>query len=56
MRKCYVKVEFNLIISMDEDANFEDIMNEMDYSFIETTGTGDILDSQMVDFVVEDSK
>jgi hypothetical protein len=44
-KKVNVKVTVDLLIRMDDDANLDDILHEMDYEFKSTLETGDIEDS-----------
>jgi len=55
-RKVYVTVQVGLIIDMDDDAILSDVINELDYSFSDQTGKATIVDSNLEDYSVEDSK
>jgi type IV secretory pathway component VirB8 len=55
-RKVTVRVTFNLKLSVDEGVEVSHVLNEMDYSFSDTTTSADVLDSNMTDFEVVDSK
>jgi len=55
-RKVAVTVKVLLRISVDEGAEITDLLNEMDYSFRDTTGKMDIEDTEVLDWNVEDSK
>jgi len=55
-RKVYVEVKVKLIIDMDEGIEVGDIVNELDYTFKDTTGTATIIDTEILDYEVTDSK
>ena len=54
--KVYVEVKVRLIIRQDDDANTQDVIDEMEYDFTDTTGKADIEDIEILDFEVVDSK
>ena len=56
MRKVTVKLEMNIVMSVDEGIEISDVINELDYQVIDTTTTADILDTEIVDYEVIDSK
>lgn len=56
MRKVYVDVKLSLVIRADEDSNFEEIMNELDYNFQDTTGKANVEDMEIRDYDIIDSK
>lgn len=56
MNKIYVEVKVQLIINKDNDISIQDILDEMDYSFKDTTTKADIVDTQILDYEVVDSK
>lgn len=56
MRKVYVEVKVKLIIRQDDDAKIADVIDEMDYSFADTTGKATIEDTEILDYEVTDSK
>jgi hypothetical protein len=55
-RKVYVNVTHRLIIRMDDGVEVDDVLNEMECSFSDTTGKADVEDTKMLDFEVTDSK
>lgn len=55
-RKVYVVVETRLIIDMDENIKVADVVQEMDYDFIPRTAGADIVDTEIKDYNIEDSK
>jgi hypothetical protein len=56
MRKVYVEVKTRLIIQADEDTEIADVISEMDYDFTSQTDGADIVDTEIRDFEVTDSK
>ena len=56
MRKVTVKLEMNVVMSVDEGVEISDVVNELDYQINDTTTLADILDTEITDFEVEDSK
>lgn len=54
--KAYVEVKVRLIIRKDEDANITEILENMDYSFKDTTGTADINETEILEWDVTDLK
>ncbi|HUT44137.1 MAG TPA: hypothetical protein VMW95_07350 [Desulfobacterales bacterium] len=56
MRKVYVDVTVRLIIRANDGANIEDVINEMEYSFRDQTGTANIEDTEITDYEIKDSK
>ena len=56
MRKVTVKLEMNIVMSVDEGIEISEVINELDYQINDTTTTADILDSEIVDYEVIDSK
>jgi hypothetical protein len=55
-RKVYVGVKVRLIINMEEGVSVDDVINEMDYKFSSNNDGADIVDSEIIDFEVTDSK
>ena len=56
MRKVYVDVVIRLIIDVQDDANFIDVMDELEYDFNDGTGKAWVNDSEITDWNVVDSK
>ena len=56
MRKVTVKLEMNVVMSVDEGVEISDVVNELDYQINDTTTSADILDTEITDFEVQDSK
>ena len=56
MRKVTVKLEMRIVMSVDEGVEISDVVNELDYQINDTTTAADILDTEITDFEVQDSK
>ena len=56
MRKVYVKVEVKLIIQAEEGVSIDDVISEMDYDFTSQTDNAEIVDTEIQDHEVLDSK
>jgi len=55
-RKIYVTVTTRLIINADDDQNISDVLSEMDYDFTSNTDGADIVDTEILNWEVTDSK
>ena len=55
-RKVYVNVTFQLVLDCDDDANVNEIVNEMDYDFCLNTDKSELLDTELQDWNIVDSK
>lgn len=56
MKKVTVMLKIRVAMSMNDGIEVSDVVNELDYSLFDTTTTADILDYEIVDFDVTDSK
>jgi len=56
MRKVYVEVTSRLIINMNEGIGVSDVISEMDYDFASQTEGADIVDTEIKEYDVTDSK
>lgn len=56
MRKVTVELEMRVVMSVDEGVEISDVVNELDYQINDTTSTVDILDTEITDYEVIDSK
>lgn len=56
MRKVTVEVKVKLIINMDEGVDVQDVVNELEYDFTSGLDSADILDTEILDHEVVDSK
>ena len=55
-RKVYVEAKVRLIITMAEGVEVADVINEMDYNFISATSLATIVDTEILEYHVKDSK
>lgn len=55
-RKIYVNITTRIIIRADDDADVDDVINELDYSFSDTTGKAQVEDTNITDYEITDSK
>lgn len=56
MRKIYVKVEARLIIQADEGLDVSDMLDDMDYEFVSATSKARVIDTEIRNCEIEDSK
>ena len=56
MRKVTVQLEMRIMMSVDEGVEISDIIDELDYQVNDTTSSADILDAEITDYEVVDSK
>jgi len=56
MRKVTVKLEMRIVMSVDEGVEISQVVNELDYQVSDTTTAADILDTEITDYEVVDSK
>ena len=56
MRKVYVDVKVRLIINQDDGVETSEVINEMEYSFTSNTSGAEIVDTEIKDHEVTDSK
>ena len=56
MRKVTVKLEMRVVMSVDEGVEISQVVNELDYQVNDTTTAADILDTEITDYEVVDSK
>jgi CheY-like chemotaxis protein len=56
MRKVYVDVTVKLILVVDDDADIQNVLDEMDYRFEGVSEKGEILDFHIEDYDIKDSK
>ena len=56
MRKVTVKLEMRIVMSVDEGVEISEVVNELDYQINDTTTAANILDTEITDFEVQDSK
>jgi len=56
MRTITAKVKFKLILTIDEGVEVGEIINELEYNFIETTTKATLEDTELLDFEITDSR
>ena len=56
MKKVIVEVKTRLVISMDDNIKVIDVIEDMDYSFDTGIEAADIIDTDIMDYEVTDSK
>jgi hypothetical protein len=56
MRKVTVKLEMKVVMLVDEGVEISEVINELDYQINDTTTAADILDTEITDYEVIDSK
>ena len=55
-RKVYIILQVKLVMRVDEGTEIEDVVNELDYTFNDTTGNATVEDSTVADYAITDSK
>jgi hypothetical protein len=55
-RKVYIEVKVRVIAHIDEGTEVSEVVNELDYSFSDTTGKATVEDTEILDYEVKDSK
>jgi hypothetical protein len=56
MRKVYVDIFVRLIIQADEGVNISEVIDDMDYEFTSNTDGAEIIDTELDEYEVTDSK
>jgi len=56
MRKVTIKLEMRVMMSVDEGIEIADVVNQLNYQVSDTTTTADILDTEITDYEIVDSK
>ena len=56
MIKVIVEIKAKIIMSVDDDVEISEIINELDYEFSDTTTKATIEDTEIVNYEVIDSK
>ena len=56
MRKVYVNVTIGLIINAEDSVNIDDFLSDIEYDFVSTDTDADIIDTEIVDWKITDSK
>jgi hypothetical protein len=55
MKTVIVEVTHKLVLKVSEDTDVEDVVNELECSFQDTTGNADVEDSEMTTYECVDS-
>jgi hypothetical protein len=55
-RKVYVNVTARLILSLEEGVQVQEVLDQMDYNFSSTTDNADIIDTEITNYEIADSK
>lgn len=56
MRKVKIKLQIDLSILVDEGIEISEVIDELDYQFIDTTGSATVEDFTIEDYEISDSK
>jgi hypothetical protein len=56
MSKVTVEVKVKLLLNVSDNENLADIVNELEYDFSDTTGKADVVDTEILDWEVKDSR
>jgi hypothetical protein len=56
MRKVYINLTVKLVLNVDDGVEISDVVNELDYEFGDNTGLADVIDTEILDHEVIDSK
>ena len=56
MRKVKIKLHINLSFSVDEGVELSEVIDEMEYQFVDTTDSATIEDATIEDYEILDSK
>ena len=56
MNKITVELKIKLLIHADSDSNLTDIINELEIDISDTTGEAEIIDTEVLDFEIQDSR
>lgn len=56
MSKVYLTLKVDLVIDVNDGVEVDDVVNELDYGFTDTTGNATILDMAIEDYKIKDSK
>lgn len=56
MRKVTLKLQMRIAMSVNEGVEISDVVSELDCRLDETNTTADILNAEIVDYEIEDSK
>ena len=52
----FLEVKMKLVLDIEEGQEVSEVMDEMEYSFSDTTGNADIVDTSIENYEILDSK
>lgn len=55
-RKVYVEAKVKLVLRVDEGEEVSHVMDELEYTFSDTTGKAQVEDTEILDYDITDSK
>jgi hypothetical protein len=55
-RKVYVNLKVRLVVVANDDANVNQVLQDMEYDFRDQSGEADIVDTEIVDWEIADAK
>jgi hypothetical protein len=55
-RKVYVNVTVRLIIQVEEGISLDNVMSDMDYEFTASDETANVIDTEITEWQITDSK
>lgn len=56
MRKVFVNLTVRLVINVNEGTEVQEVIDELQYDFTDTTGKAKVMDSSIIDSDVTNSK
>jgi len=56
MRKVTLKLQRHVVMSVDEGVEIAEVVNELDYEINDTTTAADILDTEIINYEIKDSR
>lgn len=56
MRKVTIELKVKLLIHADEETSISDVIDEMEHDFAYTESGADIVDAEIMDYEVRDSR
>ena len=56
MRKLYINMKIRVIVQADDGVDIGEVLDEMDYNLNSHTEGADVLDTEITDYEITDSK
>ena len=56
MKKVYIEITTKIILNIEDNVNVDDVVNEMEYDFKIDSDQGEIIDTEILDYSITDSK